>query len=115
MCASDVNIEPGVNTIVNYSSVTVNFPVNNSSVPVNFPVTVPVDFDVNGGVNIASIDNLSEIMIISQVHFLLVMSLLVLMNENYHLTQLKLQKNSFVMITLNLVTMKLWIWVFYQK
>ena len=49
----DVNIEPGVNTTVNNSSVTVNFPVNNSSVPVNFPVTVPVDFDVNSDVNIA--------------------------------------------------------------
>ena len=56
----DVNIEPGVNTTVNNSSVTVNFPVNNSSVPVNFPVTVPVDFYVNSDVDIASIDNLSD-------------------------------------------------------
>ena len=56
----DVNTEPGVNTTVNNSSVTVNLPVNNSSVPINFPVTVPVDFDVNSDVNIASIDNLFD-------------------------------------------------------
>ena len=56
----DVNIEPGVNTTVNNSSVTVNLPVNNSSVPVHFPVTIPVDFDVNSDVNIAIIDNLSD-------------------------------------------------------
>ena len=51
----DVNIEPGVNTTVNNFPVTVNFPVNTSPVLVNFPVTVPVDFDVNSDVNIASL------------------------------------------------------------
>ena len=34
--------------------------MNNSSVPVNFPVTVPVYFDVNSDVNIASIHNLTD-------------------------------------------------------
>ena len=56
----DVNIEPNVNTTVNNSFVAVNFPGDNSAVPVNFPVTVPVDFDVNSDVNIATIDNLSD-------------------------------------------------------
>ena len=45
----DINIESGVNTTV-----------NNSSVTVNLPVTVPVDFDVNSDVNIAIIDNLFD-------------------------------------------------------
>ena len=65
----DVNIESGVNTTVNNSSVTVNFPVNNSSVP------VPVDFDVNSDVNIAIIDNLSDHDHLPGPSLLLVMSL----------------------------------------